>query len=50
MRWGDVKSPVRNPQLRSIDSVKVHVDPFSGPTAKSNQHEEILLNLDTTKL
>lgn len=28
MRWGDVKSPVRKPQLRNIDSVNVQVDPF----------------------
>jgi len=38
MRWGDVKSPVRKPQLRNIDSVKVHVDPYKTPVQNNNFH------------
>lgn len=33
-----MKTPVWNPQLRSIDSVNVQVDPFSCPKEKSNQY------------
>ena len=29
-----MKSPVRKPQLRNIDSVKVHVDPYKTPVKK----------------
>jgi hypothetical protein len=42
MRWGDVKSPVRKPQLRNIDSVKVHVDPYVTKIQNNNIHQQEL--------
>ena len=40
MRWGEVNRPVWKPQLRRIDSVKVHVDPYKSGIEMSNWHNE----------